>query len=169
MRRPGRVAMVLLSSSSLLFGDARAQERGSHEQQERGAHAQERRGPAAARPAPPRFQAHPPGVHPHGPIVRQHPVRVMAPRVVARRGAGGWAHWAHPEFARPVYYWDWSVVHSVTCTAEDSYGDQYPVTEGTGPGFGLDNMSNVEDDALDRCYAESGQDGTCYLLTCSHP
>jgi hypothetical protein len=91
----------------------------------------------------------------------------MAPAVVAH-GRGGWARWNHPEFARPVYYWDWDLIHGVTCTAEDSYGDQYPVTETAFPGFGLASMTAVEDDALDRCYAESGQDSTCYLATCSH-
>ena len=122
---------------------------------------------APVRAAPPRFQAHPPGVHPHGPIVRQHPVRVLAPRVVVH-GSHQWTHWEHAGFARPVYYWEWRTIHHVTCVAEDSYGDQYPVTEATVPGFGIDNMTTVEDDALDRCYAESGQDPSCFLATCSH-
>ncbi|MGA2447529.1 MAG: hypothetical protein ABTD50_02500 [Polyangiaceae bacterium] len=121
----------------------------------------------AARQAPPPFQAHPAGVHPHGPIVRQHPVRVLAPRAVVH-GRSGWVHWDHPEFARPTYYWSWSGVHTVTCIAEDSYGDQYPVSESAAPGFGLANMTDVEDDALDRCYSESGQDSTCFLATCTH-
>ena len=30
------------------------------------------------------------------------------------------------------------------------------------------NMTSVEDDALDRCYEESGGDPNCYLATCSH-
>jgi hypothetical protein len=29
-------------------------------------------------------------------------------------------------------------------------------------------MTVIEDDALDRCYAESGQDPSCVLETCSH-
>jgi hypothetical protein len=29
-------------------------------------------------------------------------------------------------------------------------------------------MTNVEDDALDRCYSESGQDTTCVLASCTH-
>jgi hypothetical protein len=94
-------------------------------------------------------------------------VRVLAPRVIERGREGHWPRWEHPEFARPIYYWDWSVVRSVTCVAEDSYGDQYPVTETTGPGFGLIDVTQVEDEALDRCYAESGQDPSCFLLTCS--
>jgi len=67
-----------------------------------------------------------------------------------------------------VYYWNWRIIHNVTCTAEDSYGDQYPVTATVWHGFGLNDMTKVEDDALDRCYAESGQDNTCYLMTCTH-
>jgi hypothetical protein len=119
------------------------------------------------RAAPPKFQAHPPGVHPHGPMVRPHAVRVMRP-TVARYGAHPFHRWEHPEFARPVYYWDWNTIHTVSCTAEDSYGDQYPVTEETFSGFGLAHMTAVEDDALDRCYQESGGDQSCYLATCSH-
>jgi hypothetical protein len=83
-------------------------------------------------------------------------------------GRAGWEHWDHPTFMRPVYYWDWAAVRSVTCIAEDSYGDQYPVTETAAPGFGLDNMTDVEDDALDRCYYGSGGDPTCFLATCTH-
>ena len=119
------------------------------------------------RAAPPPFQAHPQGVHPNGATVHQHPVRVLAPRVVTHDRTG-WAHWNHPEFSRPAYYWDWNKVHNVLCTAEDSYGDQYSVTESTPPGFGLNDMTNVEDDALDRCYSESGQDSTCVLATCTN-
>ncbi len=118
------------------------------------------------RPAPP-FQAHPAGAHPRGPTVRSHPVRVVAPRSV-EHGRTGWTHWEHPEFERPAYYWDWVHVHTVTCTAEDSYGDQYPVSEAAPPNFALVNMTDVEDDALDRCYSESGQDATCVLATCTH-
>ena len=122
---------------------------------------------APSRQAPPKFQPHPPGMHPHGPIVRAHPVRILAPRVVVR-GRPAWTHWAHPEFARPLYYWDWPTLRGVTCIAEDSYGDQYPVSQVTVAGFGLANMTAVEDDALDRCYAESGQDSSCFLASCSH-
>jgi hypothetical protein len=122
----------------------------------------------APRPAPPRFQPHPPGAHPHGPVIRSHQVRVLAPRIVPYGNHHAWRHWEHPLFARPVYYWDWGAIHHVSCIAEDSYGDQYPVTESTFSGFGLDNMSAVEDDALDRCNAESGGDQSCYLATCSH-
>lgn len=128
--------------------------------------AQERGRPARREPPPP-FHAHPAGTHPHGATVRPHPVRVLAPRPVFH-GHSGWAHWDHPEFVRPTYYWDWNGVHTVTCIAEDSYGDQYPVSEAAAPGFGLANMTDVEDDALDRCYSESGQDTTCFLATCTH-
>jgi hypothetical protein len=121
----------------------------------------------APRPAPPKFSAHPPGQHPHGPMVRPHPVRVLQPHVMVY-GGHEWNHWQHPEFARPAYYWDWNLIHHVSCIAEDSYGDQYPVTEATFAGFALVNMTAIEDDALDRCYSESGNDPSCFLLTCSH-
>jgi len=122
---------------------------------------------AERRGEPPRWQPHPPGAHPHGPMVRQHGVRVLRP-VNVRYGARQWRHWEHPVFARPAYYWDWYAVRQVTCVAEDSYGDQYPVTEETWRGFGTTNMNDVEDDALDRCYQESGGDPSCFLATCSH-
>lgn len=115
----------------------------------------------------PKWQPHPNGGHPHGAMVRPHNIRVLRPTVV-HYGAHQWKHWEHPVFARPVYYWDWFNVRQVSCTAEDSYGDQYPVTEDTWRGFGLNNMTDVEDDALDRCYQESGGDPSCYLATCSH-
>lgn len=157
-------AIVLLTACLLIPKVSLAQERSEHAEGKPG-RTEERQKPV--RQPPPKFQAHAPGVHPQGPTLKQHPVRILAPRVVSAKG-GGWAHWEHPEFVRPVYYWNWSVIHNVTCTAEDSYGDQYPVTEAAWRGFGLANMTKVEDDALDRCYAESGQDNTCYLLTCTH-
>lgn len=69
-------------------------------------------------------------------------------------------------FRRPVHYWDWGAIRSVTCIGEDSYGDQYPVTESTFPGFGFANLTAVEDNALD-LLSESGQDPSCALLSCS--
>jgi hypothetical protein len=137
--------------------DVRAQ---GHEGHERAPH-------VVVRAAPPKYVAHPPGAHPHGAMVRPHQVRIMAPKVIAP-GAHAWRHWEHPDFSRPVYYWDWTVVHHVTCTAEDSYGDQYPVTQAWTRGWGLDNMTTVEDEAMDRCYNESGSDESCYLIGCSH-
>jgi hypothetical protein len=119
----------------------------------------------------PTWRGHAPGVHPTGPsyhpAYHPHAVRVLRPHTM-RYGEHPWRHWGHAEFVRPVYYWDWALIHSISCTAEDSYGDQYPVTETTVPGFGLANMTAVEDDALDRCYEESGGDQSCYLATCSH-
>jgi hypothetical protein len=161
------LAIALSAVSLQLCSLAHAEEH----REERGAPRGEPHGGARPnpppRPAPPQFRAHPPGAHPHGPTVRPHATRVMSPRVI-KYGNRPWHHWSHAEFSRPVYYWNWSAVHSVSCIAEDSYGDQYPVTEETFSGFGLTNMTAVEDDALDRCYDESGQDQSCYLATCSH-
>ena len=156
------MAVAFLVASLQVCSFARAEEHGER-RGERGGEAR----PLPPRAAPPRFQAHPPGAHPHGPMVRPHPVRVLSAKV-APYGNHQWHHWEHPEFARPAYYWDWGVIHNVTCTTEDSYGDQYPVTEATFRGFGLVNMTAVEDDALDRCNVESGGDQSCFLLTCSH-
>ena len=122
-------------------------------QQQRSAPEQRGRAEQSVRPVPREtqqpYRAHPPGTHPHGAIVRPHAVRVLPPRAVIQ-GRTSWQHWRHPEFTRPLYYWDWGAIGTVTCTAEDSYGDQYPVTQTAGPGFGLPNMTPVEDAALDQ-------------------
>jgi hypothetical protein len=171
MKMSGSLTIGLLVASLNVYSVAYAQHEhegghpgpapGGHEGGHEGGH-------GAPRPAPPKFQPHPPGAHPRGATVHSHPVRVLAPRVVVRGGHREWKHWSHPEFARPAYYWDFGVIHNVSCIAEDSYGDQYPVTQATYPGFGNDGMTSVEDDALDRCYSESGGDQSCYLATCSH-
>ena len=162
MKIKASLVVGVLAGSLSICGLAYAQH--EHEGGHEGGH----EGHPAPRPAPGKFQPHPPGAHPRGPTVHSHPVRVLAPRVVVRGGHREWKHWAHPEFARPAYYWDWGAIHNVTCTAEDSYGDQYPVTQTAGPGFNNEAMTSVEDDALDRCYSESGGDQSCYLATCSH-
>jgi hypothetical protein len=161
------LALSLVTQLSLV---ARAEDRREehHDEHHKAARHEEHLPPRA--PAP-QWRAHPPGGHPAGagyhPGYHPHTVRVLQPRNF-RYGEHPYRHWGHPEFARPAYYWDWRLVHSVSCTAEDSYGDQYPVTESTFAGFGLGNMTAVEDDALDRCYDESGGDPSCYLATCSH-
>jgi hypothetical protein len=157
------IALALLPSYSI----ANAQGRGEQRSKGRSESHSDARPSLPPRAAPERYQPHAAGTHPHGPMVRAHAVRVLSPRVVSY-GGHHWTHWAHAEFARPIYYWEWTTVHHVTCVAEDSYGDQYPVTEETFPGFGLVHMTAIEDDALDRCAAESGGDQTCFLATCSH-
>ncbi len=160
--------MLAMLAAALCFGSLGAFAEGPREEHHEEAH------PAHAAPArptrapPPAFKAHAPGVHPQGAHYQNHPVRVMSTHVISRGHEGGWRHWEHPEFVRPAYYWNWGAIHDVSCVAEDSYGDQYPVSEAVWSGFGLDNMTDVEDQALDRCYQESGGDGSCYLATCSH-
>jgi hypothetical protein len=160
------LALTLSLVSTQFSLVARAEDR--REEHHEGARREEHTPPRA--PAP-QWRAHPPGGHPAGagyhPGYHPHAVRVLQPRSF-RYGEHPYRHWGHAEFVRPAYYWDWRLVHSVSCTAEDSYGDQYPVTESTFAGFGLGNMTAVEDDALDRCYDESGGDQSCYLATCSH-
>jgi hypothetical protein len=176
MTRIALSILAALSLSTFTFADERGRHEGGHdghdghENHEGGGRVvvTPPPGPPPAqvhRSEPPKWQPHPPGPHPHGPVVRQHPVRVLAPRPY---GAHAWHHWSHPEYARPVYYWNWTTIHNVTCVAEDSYGDQYPVAATWTPGWGLQNMTYVEDEALDRCYQESGGDQSCYLATCSH-
>ena len=158
MKLKTTLTVAVLASASLLAAgtaQARPEEKGH--------------GPVVVHREPaPKFVAHAQGVHPRGATVHSHPIRVLKPAIVVHGGRGAFHHWEHPAFERPLYYWDWNVIRSVTCVAEDSYGDQYPVTESWGRGYGLDNMSNVEDDALDRCHDESGNDDTCYLATCTH-
>jgi hypothetical protein len=156
---------VSLPFSSLSHAQERERQREREHERERAPAAT--RGAPPPRAIPPRFQAHPPGVHPHGPTVRPHATRVMSAQVV-RRDERPWRHWDHPEFARPLYYWEWSRIRNISCIAEDSYGDQYPVSEETFSGFGLNDMTALEDLALDRCHQESGGDPSCYLATCSH-
>ncbi|HEV3032003.1 MAG TPA: hypothetical protein VG319_10210 [Polyangia bacterium] len=180
MKLGASLAFTLLFASPRLTSVARAEERrderqGVHQErheeqqdQKREVRHDERLPPRAA---PPAWRGHPPGGRPpaatYHPAYHPHAVRVLRPRAM-RYGEHPWRHWGHGEFARPVYYWDWAIIRSVTCVAEDSYGDQYPVTESTFAGFGLQNMTAVEDDALDRCYEESGGDGSCFLTTCSN-
>jgi hypothetical protein len=55
----------------------------------------------------------------------------------------------------------------VTCTAQDSDGAQYPVTEDGYFGFAYQSeVPSIEDQALDRCYAETDGDGGCFLVGC---
>lgn len=77
-------------------------------------------------------------------------------------------HWVHPDFVRPVYQWNWDSLVNVTCSAEDSVGNVYPVTESeyVGPAYQA-QMANIEDAALDMCYDDSNGDSSCYLLGCS--
>src|SRR5262245_42741562 len=140
----GTVVAVAVTAVCVQVASARADE---HERRGEERRAEERRDmrheehPAPrARPEPPKFQPHPRGIHPRGATVHPHAVRVMKPHI-AKFGVHPWHHWGHPEFVRPVYYWDWGHIRQVTCIAEDSYGDQYPVTEEVMRGFGLVQMS----------------------------
>jgi hypothetical protein len=165
MKRPLQIFVAASLSTAVALPIVYAQHHEERHEEHREEHRDERH--YAPRPEPPKWNAHQPGVHPHGAMVRGHQVRVLAPKAI-HYGAHPWKHWEHPEFARPHYYWAWNEIHSVTCVAEDSYGDQYPVTLNTWAGFGLQNMSSVEDDALDRCYAETQGDQSCFIATCTH-
>lgn len=159
------LAAASLQVSWLARAEPRHEERGGERHEEKRENRREEHLPP--RSAPPEWRGHPPGAHPNGAPFHAHAIRVLRPHV-ARYGEHPWHHWGHAEFVRPAYYWNWGAIRRVTCIAEDSYGDQYPVTESTFAGFGLVHMTAVEDDALDRCFDESGGDPSCYLATCSH-
>jgi hypothetical protein len=56
---------------------------------------------------------------------------------------------------------------SVTCYAQDQEGRQYGVTEDSWGGYYQSRIALIEDEALDRCYAESGGDNACFLVGCN--
>ncbi len=85
-----------------------------------------------------------------------------------RGGVYPWPRWDHPYFPRPVYGWNWYELRSVTCTAEDSVGDLFPVTEDGYIGEAYQSqLDNIEDAAIDRCYSETNGDPACHLLDCA--
>jgi hypothetical protein len=56
----------------------------------------------------------------------------------------------------------------VTCTAEDSEGDLYPVTEDGYVGIEYQSsLDEIEDNALDYCYEDTGGDEGCSLVGCT--
>jgi hypothetical protein len=176
MKNGAPLALAFVMAVPTVAAVARADEhqnmrREEHHEEHREMKHEEHQQRLPPRAPPPVWRGHPPGAHPTNasfhPIYHPHAVRVLRPHTM-RYGEHPWHHWSHAEFVRPVYYWDWSLIHNVTCVAEDSYGDQYPVTESTFAGFGLVNMTAVEDDALDRCYEESGSDESCHIATCTH-
>ena len=88
--------------------------------------------------------------------------------VPVRGGYRPWPHWNAPLFPRRGYLFDWGRLRSVTCSSQDSYGYQYPVSEETYAGFGNQvRIRELEDMTLDRCYQESGGDPSCSLLGCT--
>jgi hypothetical protein len=78
-----------------------------------------------------------------------------------------WARWNAPFWERPVYDWNWGGLTLVTCTAADQYGNEFPVTENDFSGWDYQTrMNDIEDQALDRCFAET-QDPSCHFLSCT--
>ena len=65
-------------------------------------------------------------------------------------GGYPWPHWDHPAFVRPIYYWDWNRLATVTCTAQDSEGELFPVTEDGYVGIGYQPvLPQMGDAAMD--------------------
>jgi hypothetical protein len=125
--------------------------------------------PDPVRPGPaPRPEPGRPVGNGGGRPIGERPVGRHYDPVTFRGGNYTWNRWDHPVFARPVYDWDWAVLRLVTCTAEDSEGDLYPVTEDGYIGVVYeDRVSDIEDAALDRCYSETNSDTGCVLLSCT--
>lgn len=82
-------------------------------------------------------------------------------------GGYPWRHWGHPFFPRPHYVWNWGALRVVTCTAVDSRGEYYPVTEDGYYGIEYQtHVDEIEDAAIDRCYDETNGDTSCSLVGC---
>lgn len=78
-----------------------------------------------------------------------------------------WRRWEHPFFMRPIYYFNWYQVKAITCSAQDSLGRFYPVMIRDWPNWAwADNIHQIEDLALDRCFHETGGDPSCFLQGC---
>ena len=108
-----------------------------------------------------------PGPGPGRPIFRPRPRRTFDP-VRFRGGGYRWARWSFPFFVRPVYYWDYARLRSVTCTAVDSVGSTYPVTEYGYVGIAYRaRLNEIQDASMNRCYAESGGDTSCRFAGCT--
>ncbi len=126
--------------------------------------------PIDPRPIDPRpIGPRPIGPRPIGPgPVYPRPINHTFDPINVRIGGLPWAPWEHPIFERPVFGWNWDGLTEVTCTAEDSNGDVYPVTDADYYGVEYQaNLDSIEDAALDRCYDESGGDEGCQLVTCT--
>ena len=85
-----------------------------------------------------------------------------------RDGYRQWPHWDRPFFARPDFDFNWAQLRLVTCIATDSNGDEFPITEDEFWGYNyMERLTSIEDQAIDRCFAETNGDTGCALLTCN--
>ena len=84
-------------------------------------------------------------------------------------GKSRWRHWNHPGFQRPDYNnWDWEHTDKVRCSAVDSKGKIYVVIEDGYRGKEYKTVIvTVEDQALDRCHADSRGDEKCRFQDCN--
>ncbi len=121
------------------------------------------------------FPGHGPGPHP-GPVPfpGPHPGPFPGPGhfnhdpFPVHGGVFPWPHWGHPFFPRPIFGWNWPALRVVTCTAGDSQGDLFPVTEDGFIGeVYQERLNEIEDAAIDRCYDETGGDNGCHLDGCT--
>jgi hypothetical protein len=125
-------------------------------------------GGVVVRPMPRRPVPRPPVVV--RPMPRPGRVIVRGPRppVVIRGGIYGWPVFRHRTVVSRVYPFIWNRLQSVTCTSINNYGEEFSVTESGYYGDAYyPIMVNVENAAVDRCYAETGGDMSCRILTCA--
>jgi hypothetical protein len=63
--------------------------------------------------------------------------------------------------------WQWDSLVSVTCSAVDSQGQEFPVTES---GYSADewqvNITAIQEAALNQCYADTNGDEACAPQEC---
>ena len=119
---------------------------------------------------PPRPGVHPRpghgGYHPPRPGVYPRPGHIRYNPYPIRRGVRPWPRWYHHR-RYETYPFYWATVRAVTCTAADSWGNQYPVTETEYWGYNYQTyLPQIQDAALDRCYYESGGDPSCSIIGC---
>jgi hypothetical protein len=78
-----------------------------------------------------------------------------------------YAPWRPRTIVSRYYPFEWRRLTGVACYARDSYGYTYSVAENRYFGESYQSrMVEVENDALARCYAESGGDTGCYVYDC---
>jgi hypothetical protein len=108
-----------------------------------------------------------------------HDARFHVPNPVRFERGARFEHWNERWFTpwvRPIYSWNWMAVRETTCTAQDSWGNQYPATW-VPPAYPYNawnsGMVVAEDNAMGTCYwntppgnGAGGQSGGCHLVAC---
>lgn len=95
---------------------------------------------------------------------------------IVYRHENRWRHYGHWRPAmrlRRAYNFNWQALVGVSCTAQDSYGYHYTVSDNQQYGESyLQNLLDVENDAVSRCYYETAEfnggygDEGCRIVDC---